>query len=103
MDKITRLEVRLFIETQVWSGSIYQPQAERLLDLLNGIWVRQPEGRGRFLVLHDVTVHHASGPEEKLPIAYVNKSTIQLATTADPDAARGTGWPTRPQTLSLPA
>jgi len=91
MDKIMRLEVALFIETQVWSGSIYQPQAERLLDLLNGIWVRQPEGRGRFLLLHDVTVHYADGQEEKLPIAYVNKSTIQLATTADPDAARGLG------------
>jgi len=91
MDKITRLEVTLFIETQVWSGSIYQLQEERFLDLLNGIGVREPEGRGRFLVLHDVTVHHASGREEKLPIAYVNKSAVQLATTADPDASRGLG------------
>jgi hypothetical protein len=91
MDKITRLEVALFIETQVWSGSIYQLQAERFLDLLNGIWASQPEGRGRFLVLHDVIVHHTTGRKEKLPIAYVNKSAIQLATTADPDAARGLG------------
>jgi hypothetical protein len=91
MDKIMRLKVALFINTQVWTGSVYRHREERFLDLLNGVWAREPEGRSRFLLLHDVTVHHSNGPDEKLPIAYVNKSTIQLATTARANAARGLG------------
>ncbi len=53
--------------------------------------VRRPEGRGMFLDLSDVTIQCADGGEERLPTAYINKATIQLAATSDADAGRGIG------------
>jgi len=86
-----RLAVTLYMETQVLTGFIYQPYGERLLDLLNGIFVRQPENRGRFLKVSDITIHHPDGKKERLPTAYINKSTIHLAAVSDGDSARGIG------------
>jgi hypothetical protein len=97
MSRVSRLGVALYIERQVWYGHIYQPYEERFLDLLNGTWVRQPESRGRFLSLADVTVHQPDSREERLPAAYINKATIQLATTLGGDAARGIGGRSGPK------
>ena len=85
------ITVRFYTQTDIVSGFIYQPEEERILDLLNGVSVRQPESRGRFLELGDVTIKHADGKEERLPAAYVNKATVQLVTTPDGDSARGIG------------
>lgn len=63
------LRVELYMQTQVLSGFIYQPHQERLFDLLNGVWVRQPESRGRFLELSEVTIHYVDGKTERLPSA----------------------------------
>lgn len=85
------LAVKLYMQTQVLSGFFYHPYEERLLDLLNGISVRRPEGQGRFLELSDVTIEYTDGEKERLPAAYINKAIIQLATTPDGDSARGIG------------
>ncbi|GAI32757.1 unnamed protein product [marine sediment metagenome] len=85
------LRVELYMQTQILSGFIYQPYEGRLLDLLNGVWVRQPESRGRFIELSEVTIHYVDGKTERLPSAYINKATIQLAATSDGDLARGLG------------
>jgi hypothetical protein len=69
MDEAQSLAVKLYMQAQVLSGFIYQTYEERLLDLLNGVSVRRPESRGRFLDLSDVTVRYADGREERLPTA----------------------------------
>lgn len=91
MDAAEWLAVKLYLETQVLSGFIYDPCEERLLDILGGLSVRRIESRGRFLELSDVTIRHADGKEERLPNAYVNKATIQLAATLEADSGRGFG------------
>lgn len=84
------LAVTLYTQTQVWTGSIYRHYEERLLDLLNGA-PKQPQSRGRFLALSDVIIQSADGKKERLPTAYINKATIELATTSGGDLARGLG------------
>lgn len=84
------LVVTLYIGTQVWTGYIYRYYEGRLLDLLNGV-SKQPEKRGRFLALNDVTIQSADGKKERLPTAYINKATIELAATSEGDLARGLG------------
>jgi hypothetical protein len=85
------LPVTLYLQTDVLTGVIRQSHEERLLDLLNSVFVRRPESRGKFLSLRDVTIEHTGGKEEKLPTAYVNKTAIQLAAITDGDLARGIG------------
>ncbi len=91
MDAARWLAVKFYMQAEVVSGFIYQPYEERLLDLLNGVSVRQTESRGKFLALSDVTIQQADAREERLPTAYINKATIQLATTPEGDLARGIG------------
>jgi len=85
------LAVKLYFQTEVLSGFIYHACEERLLDILSGVSVRRPESRGRFVELSEVTVQHSDGKEERLPGAYVNKATIQLAATLAADSGRGIG------------
>ena len=85
------LPVTLYLQTDVLTGVIRQSHEERLLDLLNSVFVKRPESRGRFLSLRNVTIEHTGGKEERLPTAYVNKTTIQLAAITDGDLARGAG------------
>jgi hypothetical protein len=86
--------VKLYMQTQITMGYIYYaptPEA-RLLDALNGLSDMGPVKRGRFLELSNVTIQHADGRQEKLPVAYINKATVQLAgTLGDADAGRGIG------------
>jgi len=82
-----QLAVTLYMQTQFLTGFIYHPCEERLSDLLNG--VGQPESRGRFLALSDVTIEYADGKKERLSSAYINKATIELATGGD--SSRGIG------------
>ena len=91
MDATEWLGIKLYMQTQVLSGFIYQPSDERLLEFLNGVSVRRPESRGRFLELSDVTIHYANGKEERLLTTYINKATIQLVATLDANLARGVG------------
>ena len=91
MDTAAWLSVTLYMQTQIVTGFIHNPYQQRLLDLLNGISVRQAEQRGRFLELSEMTIHHADGKEERLATAYINKATIQLATTSDVDLSKGIG------------
>ena len=86
-----KLSVTLYMETQVFTGFIHQLREERLLDFLNGASLSTPETSGTFLGLSDVTISHTNGKKEKLPTAYVNKATIQLAATPDGNSARGIG------------
>ena len=86
-----RLAVTLYLQTEVLIGSIYRPHEQRLLDLLNGAIISRPENSGMFLNLSDVTISHTDGKKERLPTAYINKATIQLAATPDGDSARGIG------------
>ncbi len=92
--------VKLYMQTQILVGYIYYaptPEA-RLLDALNGLSDMGPVKRGRFLELSNVTIQHADGRQEKLPIAYINKATVQLAgTLGDADAGRGIGAHTGPK------
>jgi len=83
------LAVALYMETQVLIGFINHYE-ERLTDLLNGVSLRR-ENRGRFVELSYVTIQHVDGREEKLATSYINKATIQLATTIDGDLAKGIG------------
>ena len=85
------LGVRLYLQAHTLSGLVYRAYEERLLDLLNGVSVRRRESRGRFLELREVTIHYVDGKEEKLPSAYINKATIQLAATQDGDLVRSIG------------
>jgi hypothetical protein len=84
------LAVTLYTQTQAWTGCIYRRYAERLLDLLNGV-SNQPQSRGRFLALSDVTIQYADSKKERLPTVYINKATIELATTSGGELARGIG------------
>ena len=85
------LAVTLYMQTQVLIGFILQPHEQRLLDLLNGALPSPPESSGTFLKLSDVTISHAYDKKEKLPTAYINKATIQLAAAPDGNMARGIG------------
>lgn len=82
------------MQTQILIGYIYYaptPEA-RLLDALNGLSDMGPVKRGRFLELSNVTIQHNNNTQEKLPVAYINKATVQLAgTLGDSDAGRGIG------------
>jgi len=82
--------VTLYMQTQVLIGSVYELHEQRLLDLLNDVFVWRPGNSGKFLELSGVTTSHADGKKERLPTAYINKVTIQLA-TPDGDSARGIG------------
>ena len=85
----TQLAVALYMETQVLTGFINHDE-ERLSDLLNGVSIRR-EHRGRFVELSYVNIQHIDGREESLAISYINKATIQVATTIDGDLAKGIG------------
>ncbi len=86
-----QLAVTLYMETQTLTGFIYQPKEERLSDLLNAVSLRR-ENRGRFVELSYVAIQYTDGQEEeKLPTAYINKATIQVAVTIDGDLAKGIG------------
>lgn len=86
--------IKLYMQTQILIGYIYYaptPEA-RLLDALNGLSDMGPVKRGRFLELSNVTIQHDDNRLEKLPVAYINKATVQLAgTLGDADAGRGIG------------
>jgi hypothetical protein len=86
-----RLSLTVYQETQVLIGFINQPHEQRLLDLLNSTSLGAPETSSTFLELSDVTIFHTDGKKEKLPTAYINKATIQLAATPDVNSARGIG------------
>ena len=83
------LAVALYMETQVLTGFINHDE-ERLSDVLNGVSLRR-EHRGRFVELSYVNIQNIDGPEESLAISYINKATIQVATTIDGDLAKGIG------------
>jgi len=83
--------VTLYMHTQVLDGFVDQPSEERLSDLLNGVFLPQPERRGRFLELRDMGIPHADGTKDSLPTTYINKATIQMAAVSDSDSARGIG------------
>ena len=85
------LAVTFYMQTQVLMGFILQPHEQRLLDLLNGALPSPPESSGTFLKLSDVIISDAYGKKRKLPTAYINKATIQLAATLDGNMARGIG------------
>jgi hypothetical protein len=93
--------IKLYMQTQVLVGYIYYaptPEA-RLLDALNGLADNGPVKRGRFLELSNVTIQHADGRQEKLPVSYINKATVQLAgTLGGADAGRGIGGQGGPKT-----
>lgn len=92
MDAARWLAVKFYTQTEVVSGLIYQYEEERLLDLLNGVSLRRRGNQGKFLALSDVTIQQvAAKKEERLPTAYINRATIQLATTPEGDLARGIG------------
>jgi hypothetical protein len=91
MGEVAWMPVKLYSQTQVLSGFIYLPSEERFLDLLNGVSVRRPGNRGRFLELSEVTIQRTDGKEEKLPHLYINKVTVHLAATSDADSGRGIG------------
>lgn len=93
---VARLVVAVYTQTEVLTGFIYQPHQERLLDLLNGVFVGQAESGARFIELGDATISHADGRKERLPTAYINKATIQLA-VPDGDLARGIGGKVGPK------
>lgn len=86
--------IKLYMQTQILIGYIYYaptPEA-RLLDALNGLSDMGPVKRGRFLELSNVTIQYNDNRLEKLPVAYINKATVQLAgTLGDFDAGRGIG------------
>jgi hypothetical protein len=87
--------IKLYMQTEMLIGNIYYaptPEA-RLLDALNGLSDIGPVKRGRFLELTKVTIQHAGGKEEKLEVAYINKSTVQLAGNMEGgvNAGRGLG------------
>lgn len=87
--------IKLYMQTQVLIGNIsYAPTPEaRLLDALNGISDMGPVKRGKFLELTKVIIQHAGGKEEKLEVAYINKSTVQIAGNMEGgiNAGRGLG------------
>jgi hypothetical protein len=86
--------VKLYMQTQITMGYIlYPPTPEaRLLDALNGLPNMELVKRGKFIELFNVTIEHAYGRQEKLPVAYVNKATVQLAATfEDGNMGRGIG------------
>ncbi|HUV56546.1 MAG TPA: hypothetical protein VMV84_04870 [Dehalococcoidales bacterium] len=89
MAEIKQIALALYMETQTFIGFIDHKE-ERLSDLLNGVSSIQ-KTRGRFVELHDVTIQHSDGREERLATAYINKATIQLAATIDGDLAKGIG------------
>jgi len=84
-----QLAVALYMQTQTLTGFIYHKE-ERLSDLLNGVSLRR-ETRGRFVELSYVAIQYTDGQEEKLPTAYINKATIQVAAMIDGDLAKGIG------------
>jgi hypothetical protein len=94
MELIATQLIKLYMQEQVLMGYIYYaptPEA-RLLDALNGVSDIGPVKRGRFLELTGVTIQHQNGKEEKLQVAYINKSTVHLSgTLGDVDAGRGIG------------
>jgi len=86
--------IKLYMQEHILIGSIhYAPTPEaRLLDALNGLADIEPMKRGRFLELTGVNIQHVGGREEKLQVAYINKSTIHLSgTLTDANAGRGIG------------
>jgi hypothetical protein len=86
--------IKLYMQEHILIGSIhYAPTPEaRLLDALNELSDIGPVTRGRFLELTGVTIQHTSGREEKLQVAYINKSTVHLSgTLTDANAGRGVG------------
>jgi hypothetical protein len=86
--------IKLYMQEHILIGSIhYAPTPEaRLLDALNELSDIGPVIRGRFLELTEVTIQHTSGREEKLQVAYINKSTVHLSgTLEDGNAGRGVG------------
>lgn len=85
-----KLAVTLYTQTQTLIGFIYHKE-ERLSDLLNGVSFRRENRGSRFLELHNLTIHHSDGREERLATTYIKKATIQLAATIDGDLAKGIG------------
>ena len=91
MDEAAWLPVKLYLPMQVLTGSVYHPFEERILDLLNDVSTWRIESPARFLLLSEVTIHHADGTEESLATTYISKANIQLVTPLNGDSGRGIG------------
>jgi len=89
MAETKQIALTIYMQNQTLIGFIYN-YGERLSDLLNSISLRR-ENRGRFVELHDVTIQHSDGREERLETTYINKANIQMAAPVDGDLAKGIG------------
>jgi len=89
MAETKQVAVTIYMQTQTLIGFIYS-YGERLSDVLNSLSPRR-EDRGRFVELHNVTIQHPDGREERLATSYINKAAIQLVTTTEGDLAKGIG------------
>ena len=83
------IAVKLYMDEQVLTGSVYLPPEKRLSDLLNGIAARQSERKGDLLELSDVTTFHTDGTKERADTSYINKTNIRVLATLDNDSGRG--------------
>jgi chaperonin cofactor prefoldin len=90
IDKV-RIEVTLYTQTGVLSGSVYHLEWERLSDLLNDVSDRRGWRASPFLEFSNVNAHNPEGYNEMLPTAHVKKATIYIITLTDANAARGVG------------
>jgi hypothetical protein len=87
-----RLEILLFVETEVLKGLIFILTPEgRLLDELNGRSQLGPENRDIFLIINDVSIWHADGTEEKTAVVHINKENVEMTGTTSMDSGRGIG------------
>ena len=74
----TWLRLKIYLPAQVLTGHAYYPYHQRLLDLLNGVWPEALESRAEFLPLSEITIQYASGKEDTVATAFVNKGNILL-------------------------
>jgi hypothetical protein len=85
------IELTLYTQTLVLSGSVSRLEEGRLLDLLNDGSDQRGQGASPFLELSNVNARDAGERKKILPNAYIEKASVYMAVLADANAARGVG------------
>jgi hypothetical protein len=86
-----KVDVVVYMESQVLQGYVSIPDNIRLSDFLNSSLANNPDASERFLEMTDVTISYADGKQEQAETIFVNLEAIQMMKTIEKDVARGVG------------
>jgi len=81
------LALTVYIEGRCLIGNVSIPKGSRISDFLNDT----TKTKNDFITLTDVAIKYRDGKKETSKTVYINKQSVQMITTLEPDSSRGIG------------